>query len=409
MRESEGMAGHRLLVTTCESLEQVLMMKPSSWLVQGFVLTLLLQMPLWGGEDPGQDQTEWKIKEIYQYLTTLGDELSQEDVDRYCQFIVDCQDPERGTFADKHDDYIYSVKAYHLLKRFGYEPRYRLAVIQQVGKDLHYGQVSDQSDVIVSDTIAPKLFRQWLDRVRDTYDAYAAGSLMGHFIAPHVMNLEQAGEPLEASPYIPVFQQWLLDNQGANGFWNRPDDTDFNGWNGVMKMDQALGDARITLPRQDRMLHTVLKHQDPNDANFTAAGGCTNHNALHTLRQWSKRNDLLMWREVFFAMERFANSAERRYDSVSGEFRSIPGFNNRPDFRATELVRMAVGNVIGYCRILLDPANQEKIENQLASSDTDEQVTPERIRKLLVQAVGLHTLATERIKAHVQSEREHRQ
>ena len=77
-----------------------------------------------------------------------------------------------------------------------------------------------------------------------------------------------------------------------------------------MKMDDALGAARIELPRQDRMIQTVLKHQDPEDANFTAAGGCTNHNAMHTLRQWSKRNDLLMWPEIFLAMERFADSVQ---------------------------------------------------------------------------------------------------
>jgi hypothetical protein len=307
-----------------------------------FVTVCLHALPLLGVETPTKDTSDWNIKEIYQYLSVMGDELPKEEVARCCQFLINCQEPKRGIFVDKFENTVYSVKAYHLLKRFGYEPQYPLSVSQHVGKDLHYCQVDGQ---IVTEQSDPELFRKWLDKTRDTYDAYAAGSLIGHFIAPHVMNLEKAGKKLEDSPFIPVFRQWLLENQGENGFWNRPDDTDFNGWNGVMKMDQALGAARITLPLQNRMIRTVLKHQNREDGNFTAAGGCTNHNALHTLRQWSKRNDLLMWQEIFLAMERFADSAERRYDPVSGYFRLVPGFNNRPDFRATELVRMSVGNI----------------------------------------------------------------
>ena len=377
-------------------------MKNSVWFNRCFFfLALLCLASMAQAGSPGPDSTKWKIKEIYQYLTVMGDELPQEQLKRYCQFIVDCQEPERGIFVDKYGETIYSVKAYYLLKRFGYRPKFPLSVSQHLGKDLHYSLVDGE---VISERSSPDLFRKWLDKTRNTYDAYAAGSLMGHFIAPHVLNLEAAGRKIEDSPFIPVFQQWLLDNQGENGFWNRPDDSDFNGWNGVMKMDQALGAARIHLPHQDVMLRTVLKHQSAEDGNFTAAGGCTNHNALHTLRQWSKRNDLLMWPEIFLAMERFANSARRRYDPASGDFRRIPGFDNPPDFHATELVRMALGNIVDYCHILLDPANQEKRDLQKEKSEVDENIDMDRIRNLLVMSTGLYTLAQDRIKSHVKAE-----
>ena len=370
------------------------------------LIASLLALPSRAVEAPAKENSEWNIHEIYNYLQVMGDELQEPELSGYCQFIVNCQELERGIFVDKFENTIYSVKAFHLLKRFDYKPKYPLSVCQHVGKDLHCCLVEGQ---IISEQSDPELFRKWLDKTRDTYNAYAAGSLIGHFIAPHVVNLEMAGKQLEESPFIPVFQQWLLENQGENGFWNRPDDTDFNGWNGVMKMDQALGAARIRLPRQHDMICTVLKHQDPEDANFTSAGGCTNHNALHTLRKWSKRNDLLMWQEIFLAMERFADSVEHRYDPASGYFRVIPGFDNPPDFRATELVRMAVGNIIGYSKILLDPANLEKINNQQAPASTDGLITPERIRSLLVKTAGLHALAEQRIKSHVQAEHERKQ
>jgi len=364
-------------------------------LFQSFVLIALLPaLRVCAVETPTEDNSEWKIQEIYGYLSVVGDDLGKEKVARYCQFLVDSQEPEHGIFADKFGKTIYSVKAFYLLKRFGYKPKYPLSVTQHIGKDLHYSMVDGE---MISEKSSPETFRKWLDKTRDSYDAYAAGSLMGHFIAPHVMNLEMAGKSIEDSPFIPVFQQWLLDNQGENGFWNRPDDTDFNGWNGVMKMDQALGNAHIKLPRQPQMIRTVLKHQDPQDSNFTAAGGCTNHNALHTLRQWSKRNELLMWQEIFLAMERFADSAERRYDPATGYFRGIPGFDNPPDFHATELVHLALGNILGYSKILLDPANREKMSSQKSLVSLEEPITPERIRSLLVKAAGLHSLAEQRI------------
>jgi hypothetical protein len=36
------------------------------------------------------------------------------------------------------------------------------------------------------------------------------------------MNLAMEGKSVEASPYVRVFRQWILENQGENGFWNRP-------------------------------------------------------------------------------------------------------------------------------------------------------------------------------------------
>ncbi len=363
--------------------------------LQCLVLAIMFHAPrVLLADGPGSDTSKWHIKDIYNYLSEAGEDLFDKEIREYCQFIIDSQDPKRGTFADEFDEYIYSVKAYYLLKRFGYEPKYRMAVRQQVGKDLHYGRVSDDSDVIVTDTIDPKLFKQWLDRVRTTYDAYDAGSLMGHFIHPHAMNIERDGKKLEDSPYIQVFHDWILENQGQNGFWNRPDDTDFNGWNGAMKMDSSLKIAGFNeLPNASRMLKTILKYQNPEEGSFTAAGGCTNHNALHTLRQCSKRNNLVMWPEVFLAMERHMSYLERRWDPVTGLFRTPPGFDGPLDEFSTKIADSEAGNVVDYCTVLLRPENAQRI----ASTPSDG-ITPDRIRRLLVQATGLGALSRSKSK-----------
>jgi hypothetical protein len=348
------------------------------------------------GNDPGQtNSSKWHIKDIYKYLGATGDELSPEEAGKYCRFIIDCQDPNAGNFTDAYGEFVYSVKAYYTLKRFGYEPKYPLSVCEPPYRNFTSEEVREQMSV--------EGFREWLDYVYKNWDAYGAGSLRGHFIHPHVMNLEKAGKTIEDSPYIPVFKQWLLDNQGQNGFWNRPDDPEYNGWNGVMKMDSALKVAQIKLPRQDRMIRTVLKYQNPKDGNFTAAGGCTNHNALHTLRQWSKRNDMLMWEDIFRAMEFFTECLERRWDPVSSYFRPVPGFDQPPQFRATELAGMATGNVIEYCRILLNPENRTRLDKQQTRKGQD-RITHDRIRSLLVRAAGIDALARDKVKEHLKAE-----
>ena len=364
------------------------------------LLSVTLVLGVMAAEKPGADRSEWSIHDIYAYLGAMRDELSKEEIDQYCQFLVASQDPQTGNFVDKHGGVVYSVKAYSLLKSFGYEPKYPLAVCS--GTNDAWGQIDGKP---VTEHLSPEEFRKWLDQCYRMEDAYSAGSSFGHFITPHVINLKRAGKKLEDSPYIPVFRQWLLEHQNENGFWNRPGDPDFNGWNGVMKMDQALGAAGIQLPRQKQMLETVLKYQDPVDGNFTAAGGCTNHNALHTLRQWSKRNDLLMWREIFVAMERFTESLERRWDPVSGNFRPPPGFDQPPQFRATELAHMATGNVIGYCTILLRPENVGLLKEQQIPQGEDS-ITVDRIRSLLVRAMGIEALATQKVKEHLAAQRE---
>ncbi len=199
--------------------------------------------------------------------------------------------------------------------------------------------------VTIADTA--KVIGQWLNRVRANYNAYAAGSLIGHFIHPHAMNLALESKSVEDSPYVRTFRQWILENQSENGFWNRPDDTDFNGWNGTMKMDNALKTAGFDeLPNADRMIRTILKYQNPEEGSFTAAGGCTNTNAMHTLRQCSKRSNLAAWPEVFLAMERHIGYLERRWDPETGLFRTPPGFDGPLDEFATKIAASEAGNAI---------------------------------------------------------------
>lgn len=95
----------------------------------------------------------------------------------------------------------------------------------------------------------------------------------------------------------------------------------------------------------DRMILTVLKYQRE-DGIFYAGGGCSNHNALHPLRQWSKRYDMLMWDDIFHAMERFTGNLEQRYDPVSGYFYPPSDSRQKPQLEATELASVEIGNVI---------------------------------------------------------------
>ena len=151
-------------------------MKLLSCVIPSLLATACLHaLPVLGFQPPSKDGSDWNIKEVYQHLSVMGDELPKEEVARYCEFLIDCQEPEHGIFADKFENTIYSVKAHYLLKRFGYEPKHPLSVCQHVGKDLHYSKVDGQ---IISEQSDPKLFRKWLDKTRATYDAYAAGSLI---------------------------------------------------------------------------------------------------------------------------------------------------------------------------------------------------------------------------------------
>jgi hypothetical protein len=67
---------------------------------------------------------------------------------------------------------------------------------------------------------------------------------------------------------------------------------------------------------------------------------------------------------------------------------------------------LAFGNIIGYCKILLDPANQEKMSRQIDESGVDSNTDQDQIRRLPVKAVGLNTLILERINLLVQAEKQ---
>jgi len=100
--------------------------------------------------------------------------------------------------------------------------------------------------------------------------------------------------------------------------------------------------TEIDLPRQERMIRMVLKHQDPDDGNFTAC-------------------------------------LQRRHDSVSDYFRPPPGFVQSLQFRATELAPAAASNVIEYCTILLSPESQHRIAGQRVG-ESQQAITVDRIR-----------------------------
>lgn len=342
-------------------------------------------------QQPKDDASQWRVKDLYNYLSAAGEDLSESDISRYCSFIRDSQDPMTGSFEDSHGTFVYSVKADALLQHFGFKSKYPLAVCEPPYRNETSEEVSERMSIAG--------FREWLDHLYQKWDAYGAGSLRGHFIMPHCINLKRAGKPVDDSPYVQEFRRWILENQKENGFWNRPDDSDFNGWNGMMKMDQAFGAAHLPLPHPEVMIATVLKHQDLTLGTFTSAGGCTNHNALHTLRHCSKNYGLIMWEPIFRAMEQHAKHLEKRYDPESGLFRTPPGFDQPPNVFATSIAASEAGNLIDYCHYLLDPKNTPIIAVEKQHPAQGQQpITRDRIRSLLVRATGLATLSHDKTK-----------
>ena len=79
------------------------------------------------------------------------------------------------------------------------------------------------------------------------------------------------------------------------------------------------------------------------------------------------------------------------------------GFDNKPDPRATELAGMAIGNVVQYSRILLEPGNNDLFDRQRKRTG-EERITLNRVRRLLVRATGLSTLARDKVKEHMKEE-----
>ena len=104
-------------------------------------------------------------------------------------------------------------------------------------------------------------------------------------------------------------------------------------------------------------------------------------------------------------MELFANGLERRWDPKSGFFRPPPGFNQEPQFRATELASMAISNTIDYCRILLSTEHANLLQEQVVPKG-EVPITAERITRLLVRSMGISSLAKIRVKEALEHERE---
>jgi len=360
---------------------------------------VLLSTSATGAKKQKLDTSKWDIREIYEHLNVNGDKMPAEEAKMYAQFIVDSQKPDTGDFMDSSGNTVGSVKAYHLVGRFGLKPKYPLSVSGQ--------RARHEAGVEVSEGMSVADFRKWLEYVYKKYNAYSAGSLRGHFMEPHVFNLRIAGKPLESSPYIPVLREWLIENQGDHGFWNRPGDPDFNGWNGVMKMSGGIGKAGIILPHPDKMVKTVLENQDPRLGTFNSEGGCTDHNALHVLRKRSIQDNLVMWQQVFRAMQRHAGYVQRRFDPDSGLFRSPPGFDRQPCIHTTRMTGSEVGNIIGYCKMLLSDEKAELIavKNQKLTAG-QKPIKREEIVDVMVQATGLGELAKESYAEYIQAEHE---
>ena len=114
-----------------------------------------------------------------------------------------------------------------------------------------------------------------------------------------------------------------------------------------------------------------------------------------------------MWQEVIRAMQCHAGYVQKRFDPDTGLFRSPPGYDRPPDPATTRMTSSEVGNIIGYCRILLRPENIELIavENQTLTA-SQKPITKEAIVDLLVQATGLSELAKKSYSEYVQAEHE---
>ena len=98
---------------------------------------------------------------------------------------------------------------------------------------------------------------------------------------------------------------------------------------------------------------------------------------------------------------------QRRFDPDSGLFRSPPGYDRAPDPNTTRMTSSEVGNIIGYCRILLRAENAELIaveKQRLTTGQTP--ITREALVDLLVQATGLSELAKSSYSKYVQAEHE---
>ena len=114
-----------------------------------------------------------------------------------------------------------------------------------------------------------------------------------------------------------------------------------------------------------------------------------------------------MWQQIFHAMQRHAGYVQKRFDPDTGLFRSPPGYDRPPDPATTRMTSSEVGNIIGYCRILLRPENAELIavEKQTLTAG-QKPITREAVVDLLVQATGLSELAEKSYSEYVQAEHE---
>jgi len=277
----------------------------------------------------------------------MADSLPEDERVRYAAFIRECQEPGHGLFVDRHGTCVYSAKACAMLKKLdGSRPKYRLAVCNDPSR----------TSSGVSESMGAAAFRDWLDRVRAEEHAYGAGSLIGHFIHPHCLNCRDRGESVRDSVYVREWRGWISRNQGANGLWNRPEEDDFMGWNGLLKMYGSFSCTGTPVPNAETIMRTILRNRSDAKGSF-GPGQCTNYNACHLLAHLSADNNLLLCDEVVEAFEWFTACIAARRDPASGFFR-------RDDIRPDEGGPDAVGTwsaskqtewIEAYCRHLLHP------------------------------------------------------
>jgi hypothetical protein len=297
---------------------------------------------------PGPDRTTWRLKDVYRFCRESDPAaLSPGERVAYADFIAGCQDPENGLFVDRFGTSVYSHKALVVLKQLdGRSPRFPLGVCNDPSR----------IDDGVSETMGLPAFRAWMERVYRENDFYSAGSLFGHFIEPHCVNLRAAGRTPPESEYVREFRRWLHDMQEANGLWNRGGDPVWNGWNGLLKMYASLVQTDIPVPNASVAMRTILDSRNESRGHF-GPGQCTNYNACFLLGHLSVDNDLMLADETVAAFEWYATCIEARHDSATGYFweNDIWPHEGEPTFVGLWSAYMTNACILNYCRHLLAP------------------------------------------------------
>jgi len=309
---------------------------------------------------PEGPPSSWHIEEVYNYCTACLDMLTPQEKKRYAEYLISCQDPKYGAFMDKYGGMIYSVKARSLLAALGdYKPRYPLAVCDPT---LFPEGVSEQ--------MGGAAFYKWIDRVFHEWDPYGAGSIVGHFLAPHCINLRERGGNIEDSEYVHAFRRWIRENQQKNGLWDPTGKyPTYLEWDGLFKMTETFGRTNTPIPRPGRIIKTILACRNDADGNF-GPGRCTNYNALRLLGDLSVDNGGIYAEQILQAMEWYATCILSRYDAATGHFwpNDVWPHEGDPNVTGTWSALHEAAAIRGYCRKLLAQLVPDKSPEEVRAS-----------------------------------------